>query len=355
MLRVGRHTWRAQVGGECIGARVCGSTTEAEALHEIHDRLGKVTPVVESLGIRPFRSSEKCWHLTRWIGAPTRDSGTLADILTSSSAADVEAVVARLLTSWRRRLGAFQQKRSMTDRINELFGERVRAGCRAEVFCSGFLALAGQDYREMMIKVNGRSIRFDPSRTITFLQRSFASGNTFLSTLGNGDATDTNLCVDRLGNIFWVDLERGGWCPIEAELATLIVHLAAQGGWLTPIADPARYREKPAIIEGIVMNTPRLSYEIGVGCIEVQTAVQWTPGRTVAVRMLRQFASEMARDLGVPDPFNWLLPFLIARVISVVPPWGPTATADIAVWHLATIALLTDGCDPWDIQPDTTQ
>jgi len=178
--------------------------------------------------------------------------------------------------------------------------------------------------------------------------RSALSANSRWTTaITQGDATEPNIAEP----LCWMDFEHAGRNTLAGDIANLLWYLLGMGGWLVPTYQPAVYRRTLRMPVSPVA-TPTIEHlRITARRVELDYTWKVGAGRGAALAtLLQRLTGDLGSALGSGgDAFAGLRPFLVLRVLGVIPLGqmsGPHAVACLAkVAELACPALnLSDWC-----------
>lgn len=282
---------------------------------------------------------------------PKLNSGLLVDdfCLAEASGDDgrivnaISQVIEALNFSW-----SLNVKLATADEtVGVLYRDRMAKGGRIERYLKILLEdIPLLNDFNMALFVNGNDQRFCPSEILSEARNVFSGLN--WAAPSHGDPTDTNICVDLAGNIWWVDPDTVGVSSIAGEIACLLVNLWGHGCWISPRYSPGRYADHPHVISSIRRNEAIGRIQMNGNRISVDLRHQVSKPRRMAMQMIvERLVEPWASKLQVPNLITWLRPWLAARVLGVYNPQHLSESA--RAWQLATLGRLANSSRIMDI------
>jgi hypothetical protein len=203
------------------------------------------------------------------------------------------------------------------------------------------------DLAARRLVVRGCSLGTGWSANFSAMRSALSASSRWATAITQGDATEPNIAEP----LCWMDFEHAGRNTLAGDVANLLWYLLGMGGWLVPTYQPTVYRRTLRMPVPPVA-TPTIEH-LRITARRVELEYTWNvgAGRRAALAMLLQ---RLTGDLGSAlasgcDAFEALRPFLVLRILGVVPLGqmsGPHAIACLAkVAELACPALdLSDWC-----------
>lgn len=203
------------------------------------------------------------------------------------------------------------------------------------------------DLAARSLVVRGRPLGPGWPANFSAMRSALCANSRWTTAITQGDATEPNIAEP----LCWMDFEHAGRNALAGDVANLLWYLLGLGGWLVPTYQPAVYRRTLRMPVPPVA-TPTIEH-LRITARRVELDYTWNVGagrRVALATLLQRLTGDLGSALGSGgDAFEALRPFLVLRVLGVVPLGqmsGPHAVACLAkVAELACPALhLSDWC-----------
>jgi hypothetical protein len=240
---------------------------------------------------------------------------------------------------------------SAEETIGILYRDRIGSGGRIERYFGRLLeGMPLTENASVSLVVNGTIQVFHPFEMLVEARETFFGFN--WAAPSHGDITDTNICVDASGNIWWIDPDTAGVVAIAGEFACILVNLWAHGCWLTPAYSPDRYKERPHVLSSVERNQAKGSVRIDGNNVVVTIERRISKPRNAAIRMIvNELVTPWTEKLSIQDQVGWLRPWLVARLIGV---FNPNRLSEAAhAWQLTILGRLENATSLSDLFDDS--
>jgi hypothetical protein len=263
-------------------------------------------------------ASGRCHRLlAEAINAADRDPSQLPAVRTF-----VEAICDSMLTA----ADSTGSQARLADCNPDLYATRLAPGGRIDTWYTNLprpmwtldrRQLSLDDLAAHTLIVHGTALGAAFPLDLEHLRAQLSADSPWATTLSQGDPTEPNIAEP----LCWLDFEHAGRNTLAGDLAILLWYLLAMGGWLVPTYQPLTYaRTLPNPLPPTAQPTVD---DLAVHGRHVEINYSWRvgPGRRAAIQTLLH---RLDHDLGVAlqsptDPLRLLRPFLILRVLGVIP------------------------------------
>jgi hypothetical protein len=361
LLRIGHHrratanhTWHLDLGHRALFVKANPHHDEAAAEVTGHRALAGHYPVPRLHRARRLPGAtvllyDRVPHLRP-------DHGLLLDVLGHADVigdhTQLDEAGAAFTGHYRRVFTETAQRRCGCEVVGKLYRDRAALGGRLHTYhhevpwlvLPNGRPLHARDLVATPLVVNGRPTRIDFAALVEQLRDDLGQHRSVLAGIGQGDPTPFNLAWHPEHGPTWLDYDTAGRTAIPGELAVMLVDLWIHGPWLTPVRDPAAYRDHPTALASAVAE-PDVAVHQHDDTVELHLEHRpWGARAAFARAWLDDLVLPLATDLGVPDVAEWMRPYLLMRLLTVHRPADlPLPRAALLLAALAD--LLDHGTD----------
>ena len=286
------HTRSIRVGSRWFFAKSYADRTSSDMARKGYFAVRSIELQVPALVV-VVPGLWRWWHIYDHIGTDGHLPLTLADLLAEAENGNevdkveslIKKICADLVRGWLGRL----YKGPLNVVSTNLYSDRLVPGGRLECFLRFFLARLGVNANDRLI-FEGPQVDtiLRPHVMVDQVRKNMQQKG--WCTVGHGDMTDTNICVDRRERGCFVDFDHAGNVSVAGEIACLLISVWAHGGWLRPLLQQRNYADKSRVTANLSLNAATGTFKARSGTVSIGVAFKVSAVRKhVCAILLREF------------------------------------------------------------------